>query len=83
MGVNIMELKTWKQLPDDNFTCVEVPSYKMGEIIQLSGGRFMYSISSVDFVHWAYAIPDDKLDSIFTIIRDLRSKGMEFEENDV
>ena len=78
-----MELKTWKQLPTDNFTCVEVPSYKMAEIIQLSGGRFMYSISSVDFVHWAYAIPDDKMDYIFGIIRDLRSKGMKFEEKEL
>jgi hypothetical protein len=75
----IMELKTWKQLPSDTFTCVEVPSFKMMEIMLLNGAREAGTISSRDFLHWIVQIPDDRKDSTFAIIRDLRVKGMKFD----
>ena len=77
-----MELRTWKQLPEDDFTCVELPCRKMVEIVLLNGGKIFSTVSSTDYIHWVVTIPDDRMDSTFTIIRDLRAKGMKFDGMD-
>ena len=74
-----MELQTWKQLPSDNFTCVQVPSFKMMEIIKLNGGKQVGTVEGKGLFFYIAAVPDDKMDSTFSIIRDLRIKGMVFD----
>jgi len=74
-----MELKTWKQLPDDDFTCIEVPSAKMVTIMELNGGRSIGTVSGKDLFYWIVAMPDDKMNTTFAVIRDLRIKGMKFD----
>ena len=74
-----MELKTWKQLPTDDFTCIDVPSRKMVEIMLLNSGRIIATVSGHNTFYWTVAIPDSRVEETITIIRDLRVKGMKFD----
>ena len=76
-----MDIKQWKRLPSDTVTQLEVPSYKAVSVIELNGGRTVGSAESGGkILYWIVELDDSKIDSTFEILRDLRSKGMDFDD---
>ncbi len=45
----------------------------------LNGGREVGTVTGSNYFFWIVAVPDDKLASTIDIIRDLRIKGMKFD----
>jgi uncharacterized membrane protein len=76
-----MDMQIWKQSNSDKFSIINVPSYKAVTILQLNGGKVIATVNQGgEVLYWSVQIHDKMIEKTLAILKDLKLKGMKFDD---